>query len=329
MNKYVTSINNGEDKTAGTKAHKDIEKILVAEGYEKISIDIPKSKIARVLKSDKLVKKCLENVNKDSMIVYQYPSYSRVLGEKLIKEAKKKSNKITIVTHDVESLRLYRNSPKDIKRELDFFKKFDFIISHNKKMSNWLIENGIEVPIKELEIFDYLNSCAKGTAELNKPIVFAGNLGKSKFLERIKVKKKFEICGIEPSDVYPQNITYKGAFSPDSLGQNLDGSFGLIWDGNSTEKCDGLTGEYMKYNNPHKASLYLSLGIPVIIWREAALAEVVKKKNLGILVDNLDDLDNVLANISENEYNKLKTNALEISQKISEGYFIKQALKLI
>ena len=50
----------------------------------------------------------------------------------------------------------------------------------------------------------------------------------------------------------------------------MEGSFGLVWDGISVETCAGVYGEYLKVNNPHKTSLYLASGIPVIIWKEAA-----------------------------------------------------------
>ena len=63
---------------------------------------------------------------------------------------------------------------------------------------------------------------------------------------------------------------------------NLFGSFGLVWDGMSSETCKGSFGEYLRINNPHKTSLYLASGIPVIIWSKAALAEFIEKNKCGI-----------------------------------------------
>ena len=57
----------------------------------------------------------------------------------------------------------------------------------------------------------------------------------------------------------------------------MDQNFGLVWDGTSLDGCNGRYGEYLKFNNPHKTSLYLSCGIPVIIWKEAALADFVEE----------------------------------------------------
>ena len=82
----------------------------------------------------------------------------------------------------------------------------------------------------------------------------------------------------------------------------------------------------MKFNNPHKASLYLSSGIPVIIWRQAALADFIEKTKLGLAIDSLNDLDEVLANISTIEYKNLIENTRNIASKLRDGSFIKKAI---
>lgn len=60
-------------------------------------------------------------------------------------------------------------------------------------------------------------------------------------------------------------LCYKGSFHPDVLPGILEGDFGLVWDGISAQSCIGNTGEYLKYNDPHKTSLYIASGIPVIV----------------------------------------------------------------
>ncbi|NRO11242.1 Beta-1,6-galactofuranosyltransferase WbbI [Lactobacillus helveticus] len=49
------------------------------------------------------------------------------------------------------------------------------------------------------------------------------------------------------------------------------------------------TGNYLRYNDPHKLSLYLASGIPVIIWKKAAEAKFVEENKVGITVDSLED----------------------------------------
>ena len=58
----------------------------------------------------------------------------------------------------------------------------------------------------------------------------------------------------------------------------------------------------MRYNNPHKTSLYLSSGIPVITWSQAAIADFIKQHNVGIVIDDLNRIDEVLANVTKDQY---------------------------
>ena len=77
----------------------------------------------------------------------------------------------------------------------------------------------------------------------------------------------------------------------------------------STATCTGVYGEYLRINNPHKTSLYLASEIPVIIWKEAALAKFIVDNKCGIAVDSLEDIKQALQDLSEEEYNEMKNNA--------------------
>ena len=120
---------------------------------------------------------------------------------------------------------------------------------------------------------------------------------------------------------------YMGSYPPDILPQYLNQGFGLIWDGNSTESCAGVIGNYLKYNNPHKCSLYLASGIPVIVWKKAALADFINIHNAGILVESLEEIPEKIQNLSEKEYIQMKNNAEKISLKLKDGYFLKKAIR--
>ena len=101
----------------------------------------------------------------------------------------------------------------------------------------------------------------------------------------------------------------------------------MVWDGTTPTTCDGIFGNYMKYNNPHKASLYLSSGIPVVIWRKAALSKFIEENNLGIAVDSLTVLDEVLSKMSLSKYENLLKNVRDVSQKLKKGFFIEKAIQ--
>ncbi|MBT8943652.1 galactofuranosyltransferase, partial [Lactobacillus delbrueckii subsp. bulgaricus] len=82
----------------------------------------------------------------------------------------------------------------------------------------------------------------------------------------------------------------------------LNSGFGLIWYGSSIETCDGAFGNYLRYNDPHKLSLYLASALPVIIWSQAAEASFIIDNNLGLTIDSLNDLPKVLNKVTKEEY---------------------------
>ena len=107
----------------------------------------------------------------------------------------------------------------------------------------------------------------------------------------------------------------------------MNGRWGLIWDGISIESCDGNYGNYLRINNPHKMSLYMAAGLPVIVWTESALAEFVSKYNVGIIVNSLVDLSGKLASISEKQYMEMKNNALIQMKKVTKGFYSLKVLE--
>ena len=105
------------------------------------------------------------------------------------------------------------------------------------------------------------------------------------------------------------------------------GAFGLVWDGPSIKTCCGGMGEYLKYNSPHKFSLYLASLVPVIVWSQAAVADIVKDYGIGLVVDSLDELEQVLPSITVEEYNRMIDNIKPIQCKLLQGHFLYEAVK--
>lgn len=122
------------------------------------------------------------------------------------------------------------------------------------------------------------------------------------------------------------HISYHGFIKSDELIASVQADFGLVWDGESLDGCTGSWGEYLKYNNPHKTSLYIRCGLPIIIWKGAALAQFIEQEQIGICITSLTELDSILSMLTEDEYRKMKQNVLHLSEKLSKGYYFKQAV---
>lgn len=280
-------------------------------------------------------------LTKNDVLVLQFPLLWHSLKKQIFTRfLKNRTFKAYLLIHDIESLRNKTiKSFTDFKHSIIHFlqnktvlEKVDGIIAHNEKMKAELVLLGIpEEKIVSLEIFDYLiPNYEEKKAYEKETILLAGNfdIRKTKYARQLPEKPDFSIYGINfEEENLPSNVHYKGAFSPDKLPHHLQGGFGLVWDGDSPHTCSGMYGEYLKMNNPHKASLYLASGFPIIVWRQSALADFVRKNHCGILVDSLFEIADCLNSIDEEDFQKLIKNSKIVGEKLRNGYFLKTALE--
>lgn len=326
MTDYVVTVKSGTKNSAAVKAKDDITDILLSKGFDEVVYDPSVPKVVRALTSKLIWSVQLRNLNSGN-VVFQYPLYSRIAAKTFLSVVNAKKNvKSIAVVHDVEGMRFEKENEKSKQDEISILNGFDFLIVHNSKMMKWLRENGVTTNMIDLGIFDYLNVDDMITNP-DSFLTYAGNLTKGAYLQNLEMQTKVKLFGPNPLTNYPDNIEYMGSFAPEDLPSKLTGKFGLIWDGDSIDSGTGIYGEYLKYNNPHKTSLYLSMGIPVITWSGAAISEFIQKNGSGIALDTLKNLDEVLESISDVQYAKMKQNAEKIGSLLREGHFTTEALK--
>lgn len=168
-----------------------------------------------------------------------------------------------------------------------------------------------------LEIFDYFSSIEAPDRDVPVfpyTILYAGALKprKNMFLYKLgdyisSYQLNLYGNGFEPEKARgTEHFTYKGFIPSDELIANAEGDFGLVWDGDSITECGGEWGEYLKYNNPHKTSLYIRCKLPVIIWKKAALADFIEENKIGLVIGSLEDLNKKLSELSQEEYAEMK-----------------------
>lgn len=311
-----------ETNNASGKAKNDVSQILHEEGVRDLYIP-SKHRLVRFIQRLKILSK----VDKESIIFIQYPSISDRQIDRL-KNRLKGKGKIIGIVHDIKSLR----SKFDIVEEIDILKSFDILIVHNYSMLKYMRESGYNNFIVNLELFDYLHDIKRKVKEtkLEKTICFAGNLDKSLFLKDLNKLSdlNFNLYGIidNQAQIDHKNVFYKGKYSSEEIAYNLEGGFGLIWDGHSLENCNGINGNYQRYNSPHKLSLYLAAGKPLIVWDKAATSEFVKKNKIGIVVESLHDIQKKINSMSEKEYKFMQENVIEMKKLIADGFFTRKAL---
>lgn len=272
-------------------------------------------------------------MKKANFVFLQYPISGDIVTNNLLNKIKKTDQaKFYFIIHDIESLRFRRNNEAFLKQEVKWLNCADGLIVHSDQMKKFLVSSGVNTPMVVLGIFDYINpQPVNEDINYDRTACFAGNLVKSNFISKINFsgRVKLSLYGPRPPRYLQNDIKYEGVFSPEQLPKHLSASFGLVWDGDSVDTCNGITGEYMRYNSPHKVSLYLSTGIPVIIWDKAAVANYITQNKLGVTISSLDELPKVFDNLSASDYLVLKKNAIKEAKRLRSGKQITEALRKI
>lgn len=336
MANFYLSKNYIETDSAGNKAKTDVERILSKLGYKNAGLpqsQFPSKTIGFILTFIGVLK-IFFSISKNDTVVIQYPFKKYYSFACNIIHLKK--GKVITLIHDLGTFRRKRlSADQEIKR----LNHSDVLIVHNYRMKDWLLQQGYAKPMVELEIWDYLSdSINKQETQIDEgyfKIIYAGALSnrKNKFLYSLKsftTKWKFELYGkgFDESRINNhQHFKYTGFIPSDKLIENARAHFGLIWDGDSIYTCSSNFGEYLRINNPHKVSLYIRCNLPLIIWKDAALAKFITENKIGICVKSLDEIDKILPSISAESYDEMKKNIRLISEKLAFGFYFTKALR--
>ncbi len=325
MNYYIKIISN--------KAKNDVNSIVESIGYRNL---VPESHQSDMFTRFGIKLLGIANIlfclKRDDVLFLQYPMKKFYTPACIF--AHLKGAKVITLVHDLGAFRRHKLSPEE---ETKLLNKSDFIIIHNQSMMKWLQEHHVKSRLHCLEIFDYLSPSVPAiysAPHKEWKIVYAGGLGlwRNAFLYKLDpVINSWQMelygKGLDSKQEKEWNrISYHGCLTPDNLLATAEGDFGLVWDGDDLDKCSGDWGEYLKINNPHKCSFYLRCQLPVIIWEEAALAPFIKESGSGLCVKTLADIDKTLQDITPQQYLQMKEKAAIIGEKLSQGYFTKQAL---
>ncbi|MBQ7497271.1 MAG: hypothetical protein IJU00_05495 [Selenomonas sp.] len=340
MNKEIYYISEmmEDARHAGSKARMDVERILSAEGLpvldrvENIAEPSFFSKLRHKASPRYLAKLSRLLLYRHKNCILQYPFYYDKITDRVMKKFAER-NDIILLVHDVDSLRSWEGTRS--KQEIAFLNRMKLLIVHNRRMAEKLQGLGVQSPMVELGLFDYLlqdRELPCPDRKLGKEIAFAGNLYKSRFLQSREIENldlQLNLYGLNFSQEKMgwKNVSYQGSYGSEEIPYQLQGAFGLIWDGESLDTCAGSFGTYMRYNNPHKLSLYVAARLPIITWKEAAIAEFVDRHQIGFCVDSLQDIPRQTEQVSAEEYKGYLDNIAGLQERVVRGIYTKEAIE--
>ena len=331
-------------RNAGNKARNDVEEIVKREGYQPLLLTVEDWYQMGTVKAQRHKAKALaqafSQLKSGDQLLIQFPMlHHSFFTTRLVRKIQRRGVQVYFIIHDLEALRYANLDTVPLKhkirvhlQESSLLKVADGVIAHNPIMKSVLVEKGIpEHKLVSLEIFDYLipNYQEKDGLSKDQPIIVAGNLAQEKagYLYQLPARPAYNLYGVGFDESRAlANETYFGSFLPDELPAALEGGFGLVWDGDSAQTCSGVFGEYLRYNNSHKASLYLASGFPLVVWKQSALSRFVLENGCGIAVESLHDLKATIDYLSDEDYQDLVEKTKYIGKKIRDGFFLTNAL---
>ena len=331
-------------RNAGNKARNDVEEIVKREGYQPLLLTVEDWYQMGTVKAQqhkaKALAQAFSQLKSGDQLLIQFPMlHHSFFTTRLVRKIQRRGVQVYFIIHDLEALRYANLDTVPLKhkirvhlQESSLLKVADGVIAHNPIMKSVLVEKGIpEHKLVSLEIFDYLipNYQEKDGLSKDQPIIVAGNLAQEKagYLYQLPARPAYNLYGVGFDESRAlANETYFGSFLPDELPAALEGGFGLVWDGDSAETCSGVFGEYLRYNNSHKASLYLAAGFPLVVWKQSALSHFVLENVCGIAVESLHDLSQAIEQLDDKDYQDLVEKTKYIGKKIRDGFFLTNAL---
>lgn len=325
MKKVYISKNYRSPYTASSKAKIDAEKIIKSCGYKNVGLPIRQFD-SRILGNLWTI---MSNVLAYFRIPYRgivFVQFPVNLNNWQIKIAHRRNCKVIVLVHDLDGIRCASET------DMTPIKEADYVIVHTAAMKKWVESRTLNHHIEILGTFDYIADYKVDSVRTNtdhvRTIAFAGNLGKSKFISKLVFSSiRLQLFGVGVDKVVlNRGVEYIGCFHPNELHEHIDSDFGLVWDGEDIDTCAGSMGEYLRYISPHKFSMYLSMGLPIIIWKDSALASFVEQYRIGITIRSLNDLENIIASMSATDILRMRQNAIDISKKIRNGDFLRSAI---
>ena len=321
------------------KARADIERIAAEMGYAPFVLHAPDSANGSVWQAIQVGAKTLGDwvrafyrMRQGDLLLVQYP-YFPVKGYGVARLAlhllRWKGVKTAALVHDLDSLRRIGGSAARGSDQL-LLPGFEALIVHSQRMESYLRTVGVTCPMILMEAFDCLSEGKIPVREKSRMVAIAGNLAadKSGYLKDIgKVPLEWQLYGTNWAGSDSTRIEYHGEIAPEKLPETISGAFGIVWDGDSLDGLTGLYGAYALLNSPHKLSTYLAGGLPVIVAKNAAAADFVAREQVGVALNSLRELPELIRTMPEEDYQRYAANARRVGAQLRAGENTKRALR--
>ncbi len=307
------------------KARQDVQRIAAEAGYvaltapEENTVGKPWQRAASLGRVTLEWGRLFFKLHHGDLLLAQYPfctPQSASIAKYALHMLQWKGAKTAAYVHELRSL---RDLPDDSFRwsDQELLPRFDRVIAQTPRMADYLTGQGVRAEnLLWVQLFDHLSNAPIPERKPNQGVCVAGDLRRkrSAYLHDLpRLKSLWHLYGAGWKGKKADLIWHGESFD------DLEGSFGLVWAGANRLVCTGAQGAYMMLAAPRQLSLYLSQGLPVIVWKWSAMAEFVRENEIGLVIDSLTEVPLTVSSLSAAEYAALAANARAWGEKIRRG----------
>lgn len=271
------------------------------------------------------------SVSHGDIIIFQLPTWNGLRFEEAFVSHLNgyRGLKKIFFIHDVQPL-MDKGLLNELDQYISLYNRADLIILPSQNMVDFLRARGLTVPKIVIQKMWDAPIDIDFTKKLifRKRINFAANvvMVPRPFVRNWNNDRVELAVTADPGEyawAKDRNICFLGWFNNEnSLANALrkSGGFGLYW------HDDPVWKEYMKYNTGCKVGTYLGAGLPVIVHNSVSMANIIQKKNLGLVVDSLEEALDRVEHMTEEQYNQMVQAVDSFGNLIRKGYFAKKLL---
>ena len=319
--------------SAGNKAKTDYERILRDMGATNLGLEttFSTSQVVSFVRNFLGIVHMTSKVQKGDIILLQYPV--KKYFSMICRIAHHRGAKTIALIHDLGCMRRKKLTEQE---EINRLMHADGVIATNAAMMQWLEEKGYTKTLDFLGLHDYLSNSVPQSTASHSPlkVVYAGTLAKRKnafLLEMAKQVGNYELVIYGKHKGLPNlqsrcHVKVNPFLSADTFIREVEGDFGLVWDGDSLQTCSGHFGEYLRWNTPHKVSFYIRAGLPIIVWRQSAIAPIVQQEGIGLCIDSIEELNDLLPSITPEQLSEMRQRVTMVSSRMAHGCYLKEAV---
>ncbi len=321
---HITNLFGADGKPSHATAQQNVVKLARELGF----VELPLQRYPYPIETgteDELKRQLhmTTSVIKDNDIVFfQSPSWNAAAYDReLVDEIRRHRNiRLVIFIHDMPPM-MFGATEEEFQQIIKIYNRADLVIVPTEPMLDFLRKRGLAVKKTLIQpMWDFPFSGELRDPLFQRQILFSGSPEQFPFLSSWNYDIPLRLFTDDDFEFNGQNILYEGRKNTtELLTEYTRGGFGLVWE-------QGNHPDYDKCSQPYELSVYLAVGIPVIIKKGLIHEQTVLDYEIGFVVSSLEEVADRVKNTTESEYRQMADNIKNISSLIRGGFFTKKVL---